>query len=161
MRVPLLQTLARACALCAGALLTAVTAVVCASLLGRNTTGWTLVGDFELSAAAVGAAIALFLPWCQLQGAHVRVEFFTLHARPAVRAALDRLGAALTAAMLGLLAWRAAVGGLNAWRAQAGSMILGLPEWWVYALMVPPLVLASVIAAAQALAHDAAASARD
>lgn len=154
--MPLLLTLARACALCAGALLTVVTAVVCASLLGRNTTGWTLAGDFELSAAAVGAAIALFMPWCQVQRAHVRVDFFTQRAPAAVRAGLDRLGAGLSAAVLALLCWRGAVGGLNAWQAQSGSMILGLPEWWVYALMVPPLALAAAIAAAQALARGAA-----
>jgi TRAP-type C4-dicarboxylate transport system permease small subunit len=30
-------------------------------------------------------------------------------------------------------------------------MMLGLPEWWVYVLMWPPLVLTALIALAQAL----------
>ena len=43
----------------AGVLLTVITLMTCVSLIGRNTTGWTLVGDFELAGSAAGAAIAL------------------------------------------------------------------------------------------------------
>ena len=63
----LLELLARACAIAAGLLLTVITLMTCVSLIGRNTTGWTIVGDFELSGSAAGAAIALFLPWCQVR----------------------------------------------------------------------------------------------
>jgi hypothetical protein len=69
----ILSFLARLCAVLAGVILTAITLVTCASLIGRNTIGVTLVGDYELTAAAAGAAVALFLPWCQLQaGKHHR-----------------------------------------------------------------------------------------
>lgn len=147
----LLDRLARLCAVLAGLLLTLITLMTCASLVGRNTTGWTLVGDFELSAAAVGAAIALFMPWCQLQRGHVMVDFFTARASAGTRDGLDRLGAALTALLMGLLSWRTGVGGLHAWQSDAASMMLGFPEWLVYAGMLPPLVLTSLIAALQAL----------
>jgi hypothetical protein len=63
----MLEWLAKGCAILAGALLTVITLMTCVSLIGRNTTGWTIVGDFELSGAAAGAAIALFMPWCQLR----------------------------------------------------------------------------------------------
>jgi TRAP-type C4-dicarboxylate transport system permease small subunit len=145
-----LLALARACAVAGGLLMTALSAVLCISLAGRNTTGWTLVGDFELTAAACGAAIALCLPWCQVARGHVAVDFFTAGASAAVRGALDRLGAAALAALLGLLAWRAALGGMDAWRSQTTSMLMALPEWWVYAAMVPGLALAAVIAGWQA-----------
>ena len=125
--------------------------MTCASLLGRNTTGWTVLGDFELTALGAGAAIGLFLPWCQCQRGHVRVDFFTLRASAATRAALDRAGAAALAAMTGLLAWRAALGGLDAWRSGTTSMMMGLPEWWVYLALVPGLALAALVAAVQAL----------
>jgi TRAP-type C4-dicarboxylate transport system permease small subunit len=49
------------------------------------------------------------------------------------------------------MTWRSAVGGLNAWDTQSGSMMLGFPEWIVYAGIVPGLGLASVIALAQGL----------
>lgn len=149
--MPLLDRLARLCAVLAGVLLTAITLMTCASLVGRNTTGWTVVGDFELTGAAAGAAIALFMPWCQLQRGHVMVDFFTVKARRATQDRLDRFGALLLAAVMGLMGWRTALGGLNAWRSNAGSMIVGFPEWVVYAAMVPPLLLTAAIALTQAL----------
>lgn len=147
----LLDPLARLCAVLAGALLTAITLMTCASLIGRNTTGWTVVGDFELTGAAAGAAIALFMPWCQLQRGHVMVDFFTVKATRATRDRLDRFGALLLSGVMGLMTWRSTLGGVNAWRSNAGSMIVGFPEWVVYAAMVPPLALTAVIALVQAL----------
>ena len=147
----LLEAAAKLCAILAGVLLTIITLMTCASLIGRNTTGWTIVGDFELSGAAAGAAIALFLPWCQLRRGNIIVDFFTAKASDATNGALDRLGALLYALALGLMAWRTAIGGINAWTTQATTMMLGLPEWTVYVFMVPPLVLCAVIGLAQAV----------
>jgi TRAP-type C4-dicarboxylate transport system permease small subunit len=147
----LLESLAKACAVLAGVLLTVITLMTCVSLIGRNTTGWTILGDFELSASAAGAAIALFLPWCQARRGNIIVDFFTARTSPATNARLDRLGALLLAACVALLAWRTTIGGLNAWKSGAGSMMLGFPEWIVYVFMVPPLVLTAVIALMQAV----------
>jgi TRAP-type C4-dicarboxylate transport system permease small subunit len=146
-----LEVLARAFALLAGLMLTLVTVMTCASLIGRNTTGWTIVGDFELTGVAAGAAIAMFLPLGQLRRANVIVDFFTMRVAPGARAAMDRLGAALLAAAMALLTWRSAVGGFSAWETQAETMMLGFPEWPVYAAMVPALGLTALIAAAQAV----------
>jgi TRAP-type C4-dicarboxylate transport system permease small subunit len=148
----LLDALARLCAIVAGLLLTAITLMTCASLIGRNTTGWTIVGDFELTGFAAGAAIALFLPICQLRRANIIVDFFTQRAQPATRNGLDRLGALLLGGAMALLAWRTLLGGLDAWRTHAESMMLGFPEWVVYCFLVPPLVLTAVIALLQAAA---------
>ena len=145
-----LETLAKLCAIAAGVLLTGITLMTCVSVIGRNTTGWTLVGDFELSGSAAGAAIALFLPWCQVRRGNIIVDFFTNKASQGTQDRLDRLGALLLALVMALMAWRSAVGGLNAWKSQAGSMMLGFPEWLVYCGIVPPLVLTAVIALAQA-----------
>lgn len=147
----LLESLAKLCALLAGLLLTAITLVTCVSVIGRNTTGWTIMGDFELSGSAAGAAIALFLPLCQYRRGNIIVDFFTTAAAPGTQRALDRMGALLMALVMALMAWRTSVGGLNAWKSQSGSMMLGFPEWIVYGGIVPPLVLCTVIALAQAL----------
>lgn len=147
----LLQALAKACAILAGGLLTVITLMTCVSLIGRNTTGWTIVGDFELSGAAAGAAIALFMPWCQVRRGHIIVDFFTSRASATTNARLDRLGALLFAAALGVMAWRTTVGGVNAWGSNATTMMLGLPEWIVYVFMVPPLVLCTLIGLHQAV----------
>ena len=146
-----LSFLAQACAVLAGVILTGVTLVTCASLIGRNTTGWTLLGDYELTAVAAGAAVALFMPWCQLRRQNIIVDFFTARASSAVHARLDRFGALLLSAMFLVLAWRTATGGLRAHRSMTTTMMLGFPEWITYAAMVPPLLLTGVIALVQAV----------
>ena len=143
--------LAKLCAIAAGVLLTVVTLMTCVSLLGRNLIGTSIVGDFELSGAAAGAAIALFMPWCQLQRGNIIVDFFTAKAGPRTIAGLDRFGALLLGLTMALLAWRTTLGGINAWKSGSGTMLIGFPEWIVYAGMVPPLALTAVIGLAQAL----------
>ena len=145
-----LQTLAKLCAILAGVLLTVVTLMTCASLLGRNLVGKSIVGDFELSGAAAGAAVALFMPWCQLQRGNIIVDFFTTRASAATIARLDRFGALLLGLVMALLAWRTTLGGLNAWRSGSGTMLIGFPEWIVYSAMVPPLALTALIGLVQA-----------
>ena len=145
----LLSFLAGACAILAGVILTAITLVTCISLIGRNTIGTTLVGDYELTAAAAGAAVALFLPLCQLRRGNIIVDFFTARLSASTNDRLDRLGSAILGVVLLVLAWRTAVGGISAFNSNASTMMLGLPEWIVYAFMVPPMVLTGVIALAQ------------
>jgi TRAP-type C4-dicarboxylate transport system permease small subunit len=127
-----------------------VTLMTCVSLIGRNLIGLTIVGDFELVGAAAGAAIALFMPWCQAERGNIIVDFFTVRAAPATRERLDRLGALLLALTMALLAWRTTLGGIAAWKSGSGTMLIGFPEWMVYTAMVPPLVLTALIAAVQA-----------
>jgi TRAP-type C4-dicarboxylate transport system permease small subunit len=159
----LLSCLAQTCAVLAGIILTGVTLVTCASVAGRNTTGWTLLGDYELTAVAAGAAVALFMPWCQLRRQNIIVDFFTARASSAVNARLDRFGALVLAAMFLVLAWRTGTGGLNARSSMTTTMMLGFPEWITYAAMVPPLLLTGVIALVQAFgpAHVEAEDAED
>jgi len=145
-----LEKLARLCALVGGALLACITAMTCASVVGRNFLGFTLVGDFELSGALCACAVALFLPWCQLSGGNIVVDFFTARVRPHTIAQLDRGGAWLVALVMAVLAWRTGVGGANAWANHSASMLLGFPDWVVYAAMVPALALTALIALGQA-----------
>ena len=95
--------------------------------------------------------MALFLPWCQVRRSHIIVDFFTAKATAATNARLDRVGALITALVLALMAWRSVLGGMNAWTSNEASMMLNLPNWIVYAFMVPGFVLAAVIALVQAL----------
>jgi len=146
----LLESLAKLCAILAGVLLTVVTLMTCGSLIGRNLFGATIVGDFELSGAAAGAAIALFMPWCQFRRSNIIVDFFTARASQSRREELDRLGALLLGLTMALLAWRTTIGGINAWKSGSGTMLIGFPEWVIYVAMVPPLLLTTIIALSQA-----------
>lgn len=145
-----LDKLAKFCAILAGVLMTVITLMTCVSLIGRNTTGATLVGDFELTGVAAGAAIALFMPWCQIKRGNIIVDFFTAKAGERTNAGLDRFGALLLGLVMGLLAWRTTLGGLNAYSTNSGTMMIGFPEWICYAAMVPPLALTAVIGCVQA-----------
>jgi TRAP-type C4-dicarboxylate transport system permease small subunit len=147
----LLEALAKICAILAGLVMVGITLLTCASVIGRSLLGSAINGDFELFGFAAGAGIALFLPWCQVKRGNIIVDFFTTGASEAARARMDRLGALLLAAVMALMSWRSVLGGLNAWTTQSGSMMLGFPEWVVYAFMVPPMTLTAVIALHQAL----------
>ena len=150
----ILTTLSRLCAILAGLLLTGITLMTCYSLIGRNTIGSTITGDFELTGVATGAAIALFMPLCQLKRGNIIVDFFTAKASDATNAQLDRFGALMLAATFMLLSWRTALGGLSAYETQSGTMMVGFPEWVVYAAMIPPFILTALIALTQAVMGD-------
>lgn len=146
-----LDRLARLCALLGGLLLMGIMLITCASVVGRNLLERTLVGDFELTGMACGVAIAMFMPWCQLRRGNIWVGFFTTRASAGTVAWLDRCGALLLALCMAVLALRSTVGGLNAHANFSTSMLLGVPHWWVYAGLVPPLVLTALIGLYQAL----------
>ena len=80
-----LEILAKACALAAGALIALMMVITCGSIIGRETVGRTLTGDFELVALATGAAVGLFMPLCQFHRGNIVVDVFTSKAPPAFR----------------------------------------------------------------------------
>jgi TRAP-type C4-dicarboxylate transport system permease small subunit len=146
-----LEKLARWCAVLGGILLIAIALVTCASVIGRNWLGMHVVGDFELTGALTGVAIASFFPWCQLTQGNIIVDFFTASTSAKTRAALDRWGALLVAMAMAFLAWRTTVGGINAWSNHSSSMLLGLPDWLIFLGMAPALALTAAIALGQTL----------
>jgi TRAP-type C4-dicarboxylate transport system permease small subunit len=129
----MLERLAKLCALLAGALLAFMVLLTVVSILGRETIGRTVTGDFELVGLATGAAVGLFMPLCQLHRGNIVVDFFTARAPQRVNAALDRIG------------------GLSSWNSHSGTMLLGVPEWLAYAPMVPGFALTAVIGLRQCL----------
>ena len=146
-----LEQLAKLCAILAGLLLTGITLMTCGSLIGRNTVGVSIVGAFELTGVAAGAAIALFMPLCQVRRGNIIVDFFTAHVSERINDKFDRFGAFLLALIFGLLAWRTTLGGMNSFSSGSETQIMGFPEWVVYATMVPAFVLAGAIALWQAV----------
>jgi TRAP-type C4-dicarboxylate transport system permease small subunit len=151
-----LEQLAKFCAILAGCLLTLITLSTCLNIIGRETIGRTAPGDFELVGVAAGAAIALFMPWCQFTRNNIIVDFFTAKCSDATNAKLDRFGALLMAMIFAVLTWRTTLGGLNSWTTKTTTMMMGFPEWIVYSFMVPAFALTCVIALAQTLGQQSA-----
>jgi TRAP-type C4-dicarboxylate transport system permease small subunit len=107
-------------------------------------------GDVELTQFGVALAISLALPWCQMHGSNIIVDFFTQRLRERANRWLDGIGCLLIAVMCALLAWRTGVGAVAVREAHEASMILDLPMWWVYASLAPGLALTAVVALVQA-----------
>jgi TRAP-type C4-dicarboxylate transport system permease small subunit len=121
------------------------------SVLGRTLFKAPIPGDVELTQMGMAFAISLCLPWCQLRGANIFVDFFTQGAKPGTQRWLDAVGSVSLALMYALLAWRTSAGALAVREAGETSMIMALPMWWAYACLAPGLALAGVIALCQAL----------
>ncbi len=137
----LLFGLCRALALAGGLVLVAMTLMTLASIVGRALFSQPLPGDYELVQLGTAISVAAFLPFCQMRGGHVLVDFFTAGASLALRAALDALGALLLGTVAAVIAWRLAVGAASLRAANDQTTILAIPTWWAVALMVPSFAL--------------------
>ena len=141
--------LERACrwfAVIGGAVLVAMALMSVASVAGRSLLGKPVPGDFELIQIGCAICVAAFLPWCQLQGGNIIVDFFTVRASTSTRAWLDVFGALLVAAVMLLVGWRTGVGALPVKASGETSMIMGFPSWIGYAFIVPGIALTALAA---------------
>ena len=136
-----LRTLCRWMAVGGGIVLALLAVMTVVSVLGRYFFGRPIQGDFEITELGCAVAIALFLPYCQLAAGNVVVEFFTGAAPPRLRRYLDVAGCLLTACVAALFAWRLALGGYDMLRYNDQTMVLGIPTWWAFAVVVPSLAL--------------------
>jgi TRAP-type C4-dicarboxylate transport system permease small subunit len=144
--------LAALCALMGGVILTGIACMSVASIVPRALGFDPIQGDYELVQVGLAVCVALFLPWCQLQGGNIIVDFFTTRLRLSTQKKLDALGAALFAVVMGVVAWRTGVGALGLEAAGETTMILGFPIWIGYAAMTPGLALTAVTGVYAALA---------
>ena len=149
----LLRRVAATFAVAGSAVAFAAALMVVTSITLRALTTRPIQGDVEMTQFAVALAISLALPWCQLRGANIIVDFFTQRLPVRQVRWLDGVGALLMAAMCALLAWRTSVGALSVREAGETSMILGLPMWWAYASLAPGLALAALVAVVQVVLH--------
>jgi TRAP-type C4-dicarboxylate transport system permease small subunit len=145
-----LDRIARFCSILGGLVMTALMLMTCYSLISRNMFDAALVGDFELTGVGAGAAIALFMPLCQLQRENIIVDFFTANRSEAFNFRLDRLGDVLMAIIFTLLAWRCTAAAINAIDTMGASMLLGFPDWIVFTSMAIPFGITALIALSQA-----------
>lgn len=137
-----LEWLCKAFALAGGAILAAITLMSVASIGGRLVNR-PIQGDFELVQVGCAVAIAFFLPWCQLAGENIIVDFFTARASERAQRSLGAAGGLLLAAAMALLAWRTGAGTLAMKAGGEVSMIMGFPLWVAYAAMTPAFALAA------------------
>jgi TRAP-type C4-dicarboxylate transport system permease small subunit len=145
----LLRRLAALFAIAGGLIASAVALMIVTSVTARALIGTPIQGDVELTQVGIALSIALCLPWAQLHGSNIIVDFFTAKAAEVTQRRLDAFGALLLALMVAVLAWRTAAGALAVHEAEETTMILGLPMWIAYAVLAPGFALTAVIALVQ------------
>lgn len=111
------------------------------SIVGRKLFSLPVPGDLEITQMSAAVAAAMFFPWCQMNDAHVRVDFFTTRLPVRAKAGLDGIAALTLGAVMLLLAWRTGVAAMASKASGDASLMLGLPQWLAEALIVPSLIL--------------------
>lgn len=131
--------------------LVAVALMTTISVVGRAFFAHPILGDVELVQLGGAVVVACFLPYTQYRRANIIVDFFTTGASETAQRRMDGLGALLYTAVMVLVTWRVAVGGLDMQASQERSMLMDLPLWIPYFLMLPGLSLCVLIGATQCL----------
>jgi TRAP-type C4-dicarboxylate transport system permease small subunit len=137
-------------ALLGGLLLTAIALMSVASIVARSLGLQPIQGDFELVQVGLAICVTWLLPWCELQGGNIVVDFFTARLRKSRQRRLDAIGAFLFAVAIALVAWRTGVGAVSLKAANETTMLLAFPLWIGYAAMTPGLALTAIAAAYRA-----------
>ena len=133
-------------ALLGGLAMFAAMLVLVATVIG-SAFGSPLLGDSELVELLVGVGVFAALPYCQLRGSNVIVDFFTQPLSLRARHALDAVMGLVFVFVAVILSWRFIEGGFTAWERSRKSMFLQLPDWWGYAIGGAAMLLWIVVCA--------------
>lgn len=155
-----LYRIAETVAVFGGLVLVALTAITVWSIIGRQIAGsdmlrgippfsWAgpVTGDFELVEIGCAVAVFAFLPYCQIVGGNVLVDFFTSRAGPRTKAFLATVADAVFTLIAAMLAWRMVLGAEDLYRYRETTMVLRMPVWWGYVPAVAAMVLLTAVCA--------------
>jgi len=161
-----LATLARWLAYFGGLVLTTIALLTVVSIIGRALTSFGLSpipGDYELVEVGSAVAVFCFLPWCQLNRGHVRVDILTRVLPARLNALFEVIGEIAITLIAMVITWRLwmGMGERVTWFSQPvrdalgfgykpfapeSTYILGWPTWYGYAVGVVGCVLFTVVA---------------
>lgn len=136
-----------------GLTLLAMMLMTVASVTLRTVIGKPIPGDFELVELGSAIAIFCFLPWCQATSGNVVVDFFTQKAGPRPTHIMDAFGSLIYLAIAALLLWRLIHGGLEMRYYGEQTMVLAVPVWWSFIVVIPAMILLTITCAASFVGH--------
>jgi TRAP-type C4-dicarboxylate transport system permease small subunit len=148
-----LAALCRFFAAIGGLVILAMMLMTVISVVKRSVLGAPVPGDFELVELGSAIAIFCFLPWCQVSGGNVLVDFFTSKANPRTNHLLEALGDLLFLLIAALLAWRLFHGGAEMRQYGEQTMVLRIPLWWAFPVIIPAMALLVATCAATMVGH--------
>lgn len=146
-----LTQLCDACAAIGGLILIAIASMTVVSVVGRAFFSSPILGDVELVQLGCAVVVSCFLPYAQFRRANIIVDFFTTQASAGTQRRMDAVGTLLYTGVMVLVCWRVGAGGVAIHEAQEKSMLMGLPLWVPYLLMLPGLALCVLIGLRQSL----------
>jgi TRAP-type C4-dicarboxylate transport system permease small subunit len=149
---PLMRRLEQLCdasAAIGAVVLSAVALMTTVSVIGRAFFSHPILGDVELVQLGGAVVVASFLPYTQFRRANIIVDFFTANAGATAQRLMDAFGVLLYTLTLALITWRVGAGGVSMYQSQERSMLMDLPLWMPYLLMLPGLALCVVIGSLQ------------
>ena len=142
------RSLITAWALLGGLVLVGVVLVNAWSILAGAIVNKPFPGDFELTKMGTAVAAFCFLPYCQLVGANVSADIFTMRAGPRAIALMSVLASIIAVAFAAILLWRMSAGLLDYHEYEQFTGILEIPLWWAF---VPALVSLALMVLASAV----------
>ncbi len=136
-----------------GVTLLAMMLMTVASVVLRTVTGKPIPGDFELVEVGCAITIFCFLPWCQSTSGNVLVDFFTQKTGARINHLLEAFGDLIYLLLAALLLWRLTYGGLEMHQYGEQSMVLRIPIWWSFIIILPAMALLTATCAATMMGH--------
>ncbi|RJF97011.1 TRAP transporter small permease [Noviherbaspirillum cavernae] len=143
---------AKTAAIAGGLLFIALIVMSLISIIGRKLGFGPVEGDIELMQAGTAVAAMAFLPYCTLQGEHIKVDFFTENMRESLKRPIDGVAECLLALVVALLTWRTALSAVALHEAGEVTTLVSLPVWIPVAALVPILALTTLCAMYRAVA---------
>ena len=130
-----------------GIIMSCLTVMVVASVVGRALISMPVYGDFEMVAMGTAISVFLFLPYCHLQKGNVICDLFLSWAPKKFQVFCDVVSAVILGAIAGAISWRMVLGGRDLFGYGETSIILGIPTWWAFPFAVASMALLALCCA--------------
>ncbi len=140
----LLDTVITWWAMAGGLVFVAIVIMSIISIVGRKLFSHPIEGDMELLMMGAAIGSAAFLPVCELDDHHIKVDALTIWLSERARAALDVLAHALLSAAAALITWRTVLYTFETHENMEVSTLLLVPIWQPVSLLVPSFALLTV-----------------
>jgi TRAP-type C4-dicarboxylate transport system permease small subunit len=142
----LLDTVITWWAIAGGLVFVALVIMSIVSIVGRKLFATPVEGDMELLMMGAAIGSAAFLPVCELDDHHIKVDALTTWMSERGRAALDVLAHALLALAAAIITWRSALYAIECHENMEVSTLLLVPIWQPVLLLVPSFALLTLAA---------------
>ena len=138
-------------AIAGGLVFCGIVAMSIASIVGRKLFASPVGGDMELLMMLAAVGSAAFLPLCEVQDHHIKVDALTTWMPERGRAILEIVAHALLAVAAAVIAWRTQLYAHEVRESMEQSSILLIPMWIPVQCLVPSFLLLTWAAVSRGL----------